>query len=139
MCLFQRAVLEGGPAPTGPDLTPLLKECADSLRAHTAAMETAREGRKTARENRETAREDREAGMEDRKANSDDGQMQSTSLQVNRAGAWPHGGGLLPSLCAIRGHIFVVFERDSCLLITYNEIEHGSLIYFIRSTEHANT
>ena len=35
----QRAVLEGEPAPPAADLTPLLKECADSLRARTAARE----------------------------------------------------------------------------------------------------
>ena len=49
--MVQRAVLEGGPVPAAPDLSPLLKECADSLRTRAAAGQTPEEDR----EDREAA------------------------------------------------------------------------------------
>ncbi|KAF0298284.1 hypothetical protein FJT64_004397 [Amphibalanus amphitrite] len=41
---LQRAVVEGGPAPAAPDLTPLLSECGDSLRARVSAKEEGKDG-----------------------------------------------------------------------------------------------
>ena len=57
--VFQRAVLEGGPAPAAPDLSPALRECRESLQAHTAAREAERRAVREAGTVRD-ARDDRD-------------------------------------------------------------------------------